>query len=135
MRPLLAIALLGLIALALAGPRNHSGTERRVTPPVATTTPEPPELRPATLDRQDRVSRARRRAEAQIFDARPLLSRLPATRAGVHVDVGGLAPDDRTTIFVVDAGSRTRAHARAVVAALLRHAGDRGDQYQLEWAK
>lgn len=135
MRPLIAIALLGLVALALAVLRDHGAPERPSSPPAATTTPAPPELHPATLDGQDRVSRARRHAEAQVFDARSLLSELPATRDGIRVDVGGLAPDDQTTILVVDPGSRTRVHARNVVTELLHRTGDRGHGYRIEWAR
>jgi hypothetical protein len=131
MRVLAAIALLGALALLVSRGGEQSAPEQR---PAETVTPQPPRVGAKTLDGQDRVSRTQRRVEARVFDARPLLSRLPLTRGGVRIDIAGLAPDDRTTILAIDPGRRTRAHARAVVEALQRRIGDRHD-YRLEWAR
>jgi hypothetical protein len=134
-RVLLALMLLGLLAL-LSGQGERGG--RR--PPEsnqhhATRTPAPPSIDRAAIDLQDRTSTTRRRAEARVHDSRPLLTMLPARRAGVRVDIGGLAPDGRTTVLAIDPGSRSRAHARRVLAALLDRTQDRGDGYRLEWAR
>lgn len=132
---LFGIVLLGVVALLVTSGRDHGGREPDRGSPPAAVTPSPPELRSETLNRQDQVSRARQRVESEVFDARPLLSQLPITRAGVRVDVGGLAPDDRTTILAVDPGTRSRAHARDALERRLRRARHRGHGYRLEWTR
>ena len=64
-----------------------------------------------------------------------LLDRLPLERGGVRIDIAGLAPDDRITVLSIDAGTGTRAHARAIYQHQLQQAGDPADAYVLEWAR
>lgn len=134
MRVLLVLMLVGLLALLSSdedrGDRTTTEAKSRVT-----RTPAPPPLERDAIDRQDRSSTTRRRAEARVYDSRPLLTLLPATSAGVRIDIGGLAADGRTTILAIDPGPRSRAHARRVLAALFDRTRDRGDGYRLEWAR
>ena len=135
MRVLLGSMLVGLLVL-LSSQDDRDGRRRPESKqPYATRTPAPPVLDRDAIDRQDRTSTARQRAEARVHDSRPLLTMLPARRAGVRLDIGGLAPDGRTTVLAIDPGSRSRAHARRVLAALLDHTRDRGDGYRLEWVR
>jgi hypothetical protein len=145
MRALLALAALAAIAAAItlgAQPPSEQATPLpappTVTPapvPPAEPTPAPPPLETAEINRQDRTSRHHRDREADVFDARPLLSRLPLERDGVRIDIAGLAADDRTTVLAMDSGRASRARARALYESALRRAGDPGTAYVLEWAR
>jgi hypothetical protein len=144
-RTLLALTAVGGIAAAIAlaaqprtEPRPPRPPQPAVTPapsPSAEPTPTPPRLERAQINRQDRSSRRHRAREAQVFDARPLLERLPVTQAEVRIDIGGLAADDRTTVLAIDPGRTSRAHARTIYAAALRRTRDPGTAYALEWAR
>jgi hypothetical protein len=145
MRTVLALAALAAIAAATtlaAQPGSKEATQLprapMVTPgpsPSPQPTPAPPRLAPAVIDRQDRTSWRHREREAEVFDARQLLSRLPLERDGVRVDIAGLAADDGTTVLAIDPGRASRAHARAIYARALLRAGDPGTAYVLEWTR
>jgi len=142
MRALLALAAVAALGAAVALSAQPSARPAPASPsrpatatPAASRTPAPPRLDRAAINRQDRVTRRHRVREAQVFDARPLLSRLPLTRGGVRIDIAGLAADDHATVLAIDPGQRPRAHARVVYWRELRRAGDSGDGYVLEWAR
>jgi hypothetical protein len=146
MRTVLALAALAAIAAAIllsAEPSRRPSRPQPRQPPtasasptaIATRTPAPPRLDRTAINRQDRTGARHRDREAEVVDTRPLLSRLPLTRAAVRLDIAGLSPDDRSTVLVIDPGARARAHARAVYQAELARAGDSGDAYVLEWAR
>jgi hypothetical protein len=145
MRALLALAAVAAIAAAISlasephtDPRPPAPPPPAVTPaptPSAQPSPAPPRLEPAEIDRQDRTSRRHRSREAHVFDARPLLSRLPLERDGVRVEIAGLGADDGTTVLAIDPGRASRAHARATYESALRDTGDPGTAYVLEWAR
>lgn len=142
MRRSVAVVALVLLAgvLATSGRQlTHPGPtgpmERPAATPPESRTPAPPRLRRDAINTQDRTTQRHREIESQAFDSRPLVSRLPIARAGVRIDVGGLASDDRHTVLSIDPGARTRAYAREVYRRALRHAGDPGSVYVLEWAR
>ena len=58
-----------------------------------------------------------------------MLPALPITDSGVTIDIGGLAPDGRTTILTLTT-RLGRAHALAVYRHELRRYGDTGRAYQ-----
>lgn len=148
MRTPLVLVALAAIAAAIALAQAHDESQRapasgaaptrpqRATPtPAPVRTPAPPRLSRAQINRQDRAGAARRAIEARVFDARPLLQRLPLARGGVRIDIAGLAPDDRSTVLSIDPGQRSRAHARRVYRSALRQTDDDGTAYVLEWAR
>jgi hypothetical protein len=140
-RALLALAILAAIAAAVAlstpPTTRHAAPAqpRRTLTPEPTRTPAPPELPVRAINGQDRTSAGHRAREARAFDSRRLLARLPLQRAGVRIDLAGLAPDEHTTILSIDPGGRSRAHAQAVYARELARAGDPASAYALEWTR
>lgn len=139
----LALAALAAISAALAlaqppgGPRYPAPpAPTRTQAPTSTPvpTPSPPRITRAQINRQDRASQHHRASEAEVFDARPLLTRLRLERAGVRIDIAGLAADDHHTVLAINPGRRSRTHARRVYQRTLRQAGDSGSAYVLEWA-
>jgi hypothetical protein len=144
MRALLALAALATIAAAITLGAQPRTDPRPPPPPPAVTparsesaepTPAAPRLKPAEINRQDRTNRRHRDREAEVFDARPLLSRLPLERHGVRIDIAGLAADDQTSVLAIDPGRASRAHTRAIYEWMLRRTRDPGTAYVLEWAR
>lgn len=126
--PVAAIAAL----LALAGCGGQAAAPSTTdTPQAASSSPPAPlKLSARQINQQDRVSAAHKRRESQAMDRRPLLDRLPITVGDVTISIGGLAPDDKTTIIAIDPGAGTRQHALAVYRDALHAYDDRGTAYE-----
>jgi hypothetical protein len=141
-RPLLVLVALAAIAGAVALAGRPLAGQPATPQPVATlatrtptSTPAPPRLDHATLDRQDRTNSQQRRREQRAFDDRPLLAQLPLTLGGVRIDLAGLAADHRDLIVRIDPGARSRAFSLAVYRRALHALGDTGRGYRVEWAR
>jgi hypothetical protein len=124
-----ALVLALLVAMRGGEPRRHD------VRPAPTSTPAPPAVRPEVIEDQDRVSASHRRREARAFDQRPLLNALPIERAGVRVDIAGLAADGRTTVLTLSPGSRSRAFAEQVYRRALAAQGDTAAAYRIRWQR
>jgi hypothetical protein len=131
----LALAALAVTGIAIAAstqpiprePDPAAAAESSRTP-RAQHTPAPPTLAHNGLDRQDRVDRRRRTHEAAVYDRRPLLTHLPLKRAGVRIDIVGLAPDGTALLTIVHHG-RSQAHARTIYRRTLAAHADTGRGY------
>jgi hypothetical protein len=140
-RTLIALAVLALAASNLTATSDRPASRPRPSQRDGTATPVPmrtlmpPKLGRDVIDGQDRSNRRDRERESQVFDGRRLLTQLPLERAGVTIDIAGLAADGQTTILSIDAGTRARAHARAVYQRALAAYRDSGDAYELEWTR
>jgi hypothetical protein len=140
-RSVIALTVVGLAAANLTPTCDRPSSRPRpsqrdvAATPVATRTPEPPKLGRDVIDRQDRTTRRERKRESRALDSRPLLTQLPLERAGVTIDIAGLAADRQTTILSIDPGTHARAHARAVYQRALAAYRDSGDAYELEWTR
>ena len=82
------------------------------------------------INRQDHPSRELLRRQQAASRARPMLSALPISSAGVRIAIGGLARDARTTILTLTS-RQGRAHALRVYQRQLRRYGDSGRAYHV----
>lgn len=127
----LVVAIFIGVALLSTGPDEPPSTTPPVTNAARPVVPAP-QLTREQIDRQDRPSHRRQRAEARAFDRRPLLNALPITLQGVRFDIAGLASDDRTTVLTAQANGVGRRRVRIAYKTLLSRVGDRSDAYRLE---
>ena len=82
------------------------------------------------INRQDHPSRELLRRQQAASRARPMLSALPISSAGVRIATGGLARDARTTILTLTS-CQGRAHALRIYRRELRRYGDSGHAYHV----
>jgi hypothetical protein len=124
-------AIVLAVTLALAGPKRAAPGSPVGRPPAQdpARTPTPPRLNREQINEQERVAPEQRRQESMAFQDRPLLQHLPLTRAGVKVDIGGLAPDGHRPMLTLSLGERTPGFARRIYRRALRQTGDDGDSY------
>lgn len=87
-------------------------------------------LTAAQINRQDHPSRELLRRQQAARRARPMLSALPISSAGVRIAIGGLARDGRTTILTLTS-RQGRAHALRVYRRELRRYADDGRAYHV----
>lgn len=134
-----ALAAFALAAVLIVGLTllTGDGNDRRETHPswdieTQTVRPTPtPRFTAQEINRQEQPDARRRRAEARVFDRRPLLNALPTTLAGVRFEIDGLAADERTTIISAQASGLGRRRARIAYESLRRRTGDRSRSYRL----
>jgi hypothetical protein len=132
-RSLVLGALAVTVALTGCGVPNPDAasspsTASTPTPTTTALTPSPAPTR-AQVNRQDHPSPGQVRSQQAASSARPMLPALPITANGVTIDIGGLAPDGRTTILTLTT-RLGRAHALAAYRHELRRYGDTGRAYQ-----
>ena len=140
---LLRMTALGLVLAGLLGcgrSSSHMATssaaENVASVPVATApSTVVPALSAREINRQDRVPRARQRAEHEVQDSRPLLSVLPAHRRGVRFSIRGLSTNARKTLVTVELRGRTRSEGRVAWRKLLVRVGDSGAAYDLVFVR
>lgn len=107
----LAWVVLLLVAATILQSQD-AGPPTRRGEPARSPTPAPPELEPADLNRQDRVSRTHRHREEVAFSGRPLLALLPIDLGLVRADVEGLS--GRVPRLVTNGPDELRRMAQAV---------------------
>lgn len=128
------IAIGVAVAFSLSLQKQTTPGSPRVTSPTPAEArnPDPPRLTRDQINEQQRVQPAQRRSESRAFDQRPLLSQLPMTRAGIRIDIGGLAADGQRTLLTVSVGRRPPSVARRVYREALLETRDPGTAYVVE---
>lgn len=120
-----------LAALALAGCGDpYAGNQPRLSSSENTTAtaPPPPKLTAAQINQQDRVDRAHKHREEHAMRSRPLLDHLPLTVGDAEISIYGLAADNRHTVLLIEAPTKTLG--REAYRYALHAYADRGTAYQ-----